>query len=888
MTIRFGFGVGALALFSLVGSACSRSDSNGSARAIATTNAPAAQPPTVPNFNGGPPDFSESVVQRNASISVSYPTVSAPLRDIPPAFPSEERSEREPRPNPFPFVNATAPDPVLQRFAPIANALTIHNFLGQGETLGGCLFPRPDMGEPADCTTTGDPPDTNGVVGLNHYVQVVNGGIAVWDKTGALKLSPRYLKTLWTGYVGTNAGNACATQNDGDPVVLYDQLADRWFVTQFSLPNFDQNKGPSFQCVAVSKTGDPTGAYNLYDFQYSAVINDYGKFGVWPDAYYASFNNFGAVGSQGANVCAYDRAKMLAGMPATQQCVAKSSLFGLLPVNLDGNIPPPSGEPAFFVSLKNGTSISLYKFHVDWTTPANTSFTGPTNLTVASYSQLGSAPQQSPGNALASLGDRPMFHLSYRNFGTVESLVFNHSVTGGPRWYEIRSPNGTPVVFQQGTFAPDAKSRWMGSISQDQAQNLALGYSVSSSATQPAIAWTGRLATDAAGTMGQGETIAQSGAGVETGTFSDGSTANRWGDYSNMSVDPTDDCTFWYTQEYYPSNGVFTWDTGISYAKFDNCGKNDFSISLMPAIGTVMAGGTTTFTVTTALKAGSAETITLVAQDLPTGVTAGFVPATVTAGGTSTLTLTAAGNAPSTGTPAPTFLVIGKAASAVHAAKAQVSVGMCVKLTTCPQPDNCGTISDGCGGTVSCGPACTAPQTCGGGGTANVCGCTPTVTMCPTGTNCGTVADGCGGTVSCGPACTAPQTCGGGGMVNVCGCTPTTCTAQNAECGTISDGCGAMLTCPTCSGATTCVANKCVAENADLSVSTANDLSSSGEDDLSTGPVTAPDLAMGGGGKGGCGCRIGGESGPMPPLAFFGLGLGFALVLLRRRLRAPV
>jgi MYXO-CTERM domain-containing protein len=172
----------------------------------------------------------------------------------------------------------------------------------------------------------------------------------------------------------------------------------------------------------------------------------------------------------------------------------------------------------------------------------------------------------------------------------------------------------------------------------------------------------------------------------------------------------------------------------------------------------------------------------------------------------------------------------------------------------------------------------------------NVCGCTPTVTMCPAGNNCGTVPDGCGGTESCGPACTAPQTCGGGGMVNVCGCTPTTCAAQNAECGTISDGCGAMLTCPTCTGNTTCVANRCVADTADLSVSTANDLAvaTSSEDDLSMPPVTTPDLAMGGGGKGGCGCRIGGESGPTPPLAFFGIGLGFALVLLRRRLRAPV
>src|SRR5262249_35615544 len=155
-----------------------------------------------------------------------------------------------------------------------------------------------------------------------------------------------------------------------------------------SLPNFDANTGPSFQCVAVSQTGDPTGAYYLYDFQYSAVINDYGKFGVWPDAYYASFNNFGAIGSPGANLCAYDRAKMLQGQPATQQCFAKGSLFGMLPSSLDGMIKPPNGEPGFFVTLRNGTSISLYKFHVDWATPANSTFTGPTNLTVASYNQL--------------------------------------------------------------------------------------------------------------------------------------------------------------------------------------------------------------------------------------------------------------------------------------------------------------------------------------------------------------------------------------------------------------------------------------------------------------------------------------------------------------------
>jgi len=513
MTKQLGFVL--VALVGALAVSCSRGDGGGSgSHSGATTAAPALQPPTVPNWSGGPADVSQSVVTRHPQTQVAYPTVSAAFRDIPPAAPIEEKTEHEPLRNPFPFAPVKTPDPVLQTFSPISQQLmAIQNFVGQGETLGGCIFPRPDMGEPAGCTTTGDPPDTNGVVGPNHFVQTVNGGIGIWSKTGTVVLTPRYLKTLWTGYVGTNAGNACATQNDGDPVVLYDQLADRWFVTQFSLPNYDAGTGPSFQCVAVSQTGDPTGAYNLYDFQYSAQINDYGKFGVWPDAYYASFNMFG--GATGATVCAYDRAKMLAGQPAAQQCFAKSSLFGLLPSNLDGMIKPPNGEPGFFVTLKNGTSISLYKFHVDWTTPASSTFTGPTNIMVPSYNQLcggGSCvPQKSPGNTLASLGDRPMFHLSYRNFGTLESLVFNHSITGGPRWYEIRSPNGTPVLFQSGTFAPDNKSRWMGSISQDQAQDIALGYSVSSSTATPAIGWTGRVATDAAGVMGQGETIVSTG-----------------------------------------------------------------------------------------------------------------------------------------------------------------------------------------------------------------------------------------------------------------------------------------------------------------------------------------------------------------------------------------
>src|SRR6266542_1744939 len=284
----FAFSVGATL-------SCSRVDSPASRPATAPQPPPSATPAaTTPNYYAGPPDDSHAIVQQSPRVELAAAFVSPPFRDIPTSVPSAAPVMHAPRRNPFPFARAAKSDPVVQALVPPLAPLlpTVQNFLGQGATLGGCIFPRPDMGEPPGCTSTGDPPDTNGVVGRNHYVQLVNGGIAVWSKSGDLLMGPKLLNTLWAGYVGTNSGNACAIDNDGDPVVLYDSLADRWFVTQFSLPNFESNTGPSFQCVAVSQTGDPTGAYNLYDFQYSAFINDYGKFGVWGDAYYASFNNF--------------------------------------------------------------------------------------------------------------------------------------------------------------------------------------------------------------------------------------------------------------------------------------------------------------------------------------------------------------------------------------------------------------------------------------------------------------------------------------------------------------------------------------------------------------------------------------------------------------------
>ncbi len=624
-------------------------------------------------------------VLRNPEVSIAY-AYSSNEHVAETVFAPKPLKEHRVRPNPFLNQRVGAPtsgpDGSLQPFTPFLNMPSpLLNFFGQGSSYDGASSTSPGS------TTTGDPPDTNGAVGPNHYVQAVNGGYIVFNKSGTQLQAPRFINNLWSGYTGTNAGNGCAANNDGDPIVMYDQLADRWFITQFSLPNTTVNAGPSFQCVAVSKTGDPTGAYWLYDFQYAAAVNDYGKFAVWPDAYYATFNNFATAKYIAAEMCAYDRTSMLAGLTATQQCFTNANDFGILPTSLEGTVRPPSGRTQFLVSVWDTGHLAFYQFHVDWATTANTTLTGPTLLTIPGFTYLCGGTggtcvaQPSPGNQLDTLGDRPMWRATYRNFGTLESVTLNHSVvansTSGVRWYEIRSPGATtPTVFQSGTYAVnDGNYRWMGSIAQDQAQDMALGFSVSGGSHIPSIAWTGRLGTDATGSMTQTESTVHSGAGVESGTFSSGAAATRWGDYSNMTVDPSDDCTFWYTTEDYPANGIFNWDTRIAAVKFPTCAANNFSISVSPSLQTASPGGAgVTYTVSTAATAGTPESIALNIQDLPTGVTAGFSPATVTAGSSSTLTLTAGAAAPLTASPV-TFTVIGKATSAVHANTAQVSVG---------------------------------------------------------------------------------------------------------------------------------------------------------------------------------------------------------------------
>ncbi len=532
---------------------------------------------------------------------------------------------------------AAAVDPVLQQSYPTPLApVTTLNFDGVGNGFTG----------PAGTfTVQSAPPDTEGDVGPNHYVQVVNTDFAIFNKAGSPIFGPVPINTLWQGF-----GGLCQSDNDGDPIVIYDPIADRWVISQFAVTGANGTSVPYLQCVAVSQTADPTGSYNRYSFGYNA-FNDYPKMGVWPDAYYTSFNFFGTT-FQGGEICAYDRTSMLAGLPATQQCFNVGlSYGGLLPADLDSKQLPPAGSPNYVLALGvSNNDLAFWKFHVDWTTPANTTLTGPITLTVATYTAVCSGgtciPQAGTSQMLDSLADRLMFRLAYRNFGSHESLVANHSVSagsgGGVRWYEIRSPGTTPTIFQQGTYAPDSNFRWMGSMAMDQNGDMALGFSLSGSSLHPEIHYTGRLVGDPLGQMTQGEGTIVDGAGSQTANL------NRWGDYSMMGIDPSDDCTFWYTSEYLKASGTFNWNTRIASFQLPNCGvppTPDFSLSTAPSSVTVTAGSPASYTENITATGGFTGSVSLSISGLPAGASGTFNPNPAT-GASSALTVTTSSTTP--------------------------------------------------------------------------------------------------------------------------------------------------------------------------------------------------------------------------------------------------
>jgi hypothetical protein len=412
------------------------------------------------------------------------------------------------------------------------------------------------------------PPDTNGAVGTTQFVEITNWYYAVYDKTnGKAVLKPVNINTIFSGF-----GGRCENTNPGDPVVIWDKPAQRWLVSYI---NFS---GSDAICVAVSTGADATGSYSRYEYDYS-LLPDYSKYAVWPDAYYGSTNLNGSF----AQPCAYDRNAMLAGQTAAQICFTTGA-FALLPSDLDGATAPPAGAPDHYLGLGNSSNeLKEYDFHVDFADPKKSNFSGPNVITVPNYSEAcgGYAdciPQPSPGEEVEDLGDRLMFRLAYRNFGDHEALVVAQNVTPGAgstaqsamRWYELRATpaGGAFALYQSGTYQNKTNSLWMGSAAMDRLGNMALGMSVSGSTKDPGIWYTGRLASDPLGQL-EAPTVAAKGSAVETGD------SQRWGDYSSMGVDPSDDCTLWYSQMYYnkkhggPESG--DWDTRIVAFKFDNC-----------------------------------------------------------------------------------------------------------------------------------------------------------------------------------------------------------------------------------------------------------------------------------------------------------------------------
>lgn len=412
---------------------------------------------------------------------------------------------------------------------------------------------------------TGWPPDTTGDVGPNHYIQGVNGSVGIYTKSPLTRVVGLSLNSFFTA---AGATGTCASGNQGDPTVVYDQISGRWIVSDFAWTGAI-SAGPWYQCIAVSKTADPvSGGWWVYSVVASTTaLNDYPKMSVWGDGIYVTANMFTKASTfAGSRVWAFNRDDLISG--ATLRYVSfqtSSSYASLLAANARASAVP-AGTPAYLLSLGTSTSLRLWRMSVNWTTLSASTLTGPTNITVASYSRAPSATQPT-GDKLDALSDRLMNRVQYTATGT-PSLWATHSVSssnkGAVRWYQVDVSAATPKIKQSGTFAPDTtNNRWMGSIAVDKVGNAAVGYTKSGSATYPGLAYAGRTAAATSGTFDQTEQTLVAGTGAQKGGY------NRWGDYSDLALDP-DGCTFWYTGEYYATTGN-AWRTRIGSFKLPGC-----------------------------------------------------------------------------------------------------------------------------------------------------------------------------------------------------------------------------------------------------------------------------------------------------------------------------
>lgn len=407
------------------------------------------------------------------------------------------------------------------------------------------------------------PPDTDGDVGPNHYFQMINLSFAIWDKNGNQLMAPADNQTIWEGF---DDGMPYDNANDGDPIVLYDEYADRWLVSQFAVSTTNRKY---YELVAVSTSPDPTGSYYRYAFEFDNMP-DYPKFGIWPDGYYLTVNQFRRARTwAGGGVAILDRDAMINGDASASMVFFNlgTSYGSLLPGDCDGATLPPTGDPNTLLELTT-TSLRVWEAQVDWANPGNSTVTDMGTLPVQSYSYSGiSIGQPGTSQELDALSDRLMYRAQYRNFGTYQSMVTNHTVNAGSgragvRWYELRNTGSGWSIYQQGTYAPtDGENRWMASVAMNGSGDIAVGYSVSSTSTYPSIRVVGQNAgaPQGLGVLDVSETSIKEGSNSQTGV-------NRWGDYSMMSVDPIDDNTFWYTTEF--TTGGWNWKTQIASFSF--------------------------------------------------------------------------------------------------------------------------------------------------------------------------------------------------------------------------------------------------------------------------------------------------------------------------------
>jgi subtilisin-like proprotein convertase family protein len=603
-------------------------------------------------FGAGSLDASTEGLYRGASRAVQF-DVSPPWRDIP-----QQKGLAEPKP-----LLLVDPESGLERAYGPQDA---DGALQDWTIVGGLgEIPLPTVSFNAQPNIAGvAPPDPVGDIGPSHYVAMSNLHTQMFNRAGTSVFGPVATNSIWAGF-----GGPCQNENAGDPIVLYDQFADRWLITQFTAA------GPTFfNCVALSTSGDPTGTYYRYAFSTGTNFPDYPKYGVWRDGYYISTREFAGAAFAGVGAYALERDEMLAGNPAPQVISflvpPGGSPFnvgdGLLPADVDGYTLPPAGAPAYYVgSMDNGgpygaaaDALTLWKFVADFATPPSSSFTLTNTIPIAAYDTIfndcaGRACIPQPGTTnrldILSYRQRPLHRLAYRNFGTHESLVTNQSVeaaTGpsmaGIRWWEIRSPNAAPIIFQEGTYAPgttDGIHRWMGSIAMDRQGNMALGYSASDdnnpapTGTFPSSWYTGRLVGDPLGTMPQGEESIIDGTGSQTGG------GNRWGDYTSMNVDPIDDCGFWYVNEWVPTTSASGWQLRVGAFTFPGCPQPAFTLGATPSQASVCAGANANYTIDVGSLLGFVTPVSLGLTGNPPGTGVVFGTNPVTPPNTSALTV---------------------------------------------------------------------------------------------------------------------------------------------------------------------------------------------------------------------------------------------------------